>query len=68
MTTAAPTREEVLAEIAREIRYRREHWPRLIEAGRMTQKEADERNRRFETGYTWLVNHWPRTPEAPRAA
>jgi hypothetical protein len=63
-----PTREQVLSEIAREIRFRRAHYPELVALGKLKQEEADERNARLHAGYLWLVNHWPSAPTSPRAA
>ena len=54
-----PTREQVLAEIARELAKRREVYPKWIAAGRISPKMAAERIDRLQAGYDFLVEKWP---------
>jgi hypothetical protein len=57
---AAPTRDQVVAEIGRELAKRRQLFPTWIEAGRITRKQADERIDRLQAAYDYITAHWPR--------
>lgn len=61
---SGPTREEVLREIGRELAKRREVFPRWVEAGRLTQQQADDRIACMQAGYDWLRENWPSTQRA----
>lgn len=54
-----PTRAEILSEIARELRKRREVFPRWIETGKLTQKDSDERIARLQAGYDFIMKNMP---------
>lgn len=52
MTT--PTLHEQIAEIKRELYMRRSVYPKLIARRKLTQREADEQNRRLEAALQTL--------------
>lgn len=60
----APTREEVLTEIARELAMRRSVFPRWVEAGKLKQAEANKRIDRLQAGYDFIMERWPREQQA----
>jgi hypothetical protein len=57
----APTREQVLAEIARELAQRRKFYPRWVAAVKLTQTHADERIDALQAGYDYIGATWPAT-------
>jgi hypothetical protein len=57
----APTREEVLAEIARELALRRNFYPRWVAAKKLSQTAADERIDRLQAAYDYIGATWPAT-------
>lgn len=59
----APTREEVLAELARELAKRRAVYPKWVAAGYLTPKMAMERIDRLQAAYDFVGEKWPATPK-----
>lgn len=56
-----PTREEILAEVGRELAQRRNLYPRWIAEGKhgVTQKLADERIDALQAAYWFVMDNWP---------
>lgn len=57
-----PTRAEILAEIARELRIRREFYPRRIAEGKMKREVADVQISRLQAGYDFIMHNMPEEP------
>lgn len=66
LTDAAPSREEVLAELVRELAKRRQCFPRWVAEGKygLTQRKADEAIDRLQGAYDYVSEHWPATQRA----
>ncbi len=56
-----PKREEVLAEIGRELAKRRQCYPKWIAEGKygLTQKKGDDAIDRLQMAYDYIMEHWP---------
>lgn len=57
-----PTRAEILGEIARELRIRREFYPRRIAEGKMKHEVAEIQIRRLQAGYDFIMYNMPEEP------
>ena len=55
----APTRDEVVIELGRELAMRRNVFPRWVEAGKLSQRQADERIDRLQAALEFISEHWP---------
>lgn len=66
LTGRPPSREEVLAEIGRELAYRRRCYPKWIaeEKYGLTQQKGDEFIDRLQAAYDYIGEHWPATQQA----
>ena len=62
----APTREEVLEEIGRELAKRRNLYPKWIAERKynLTQENADLALDRLQAAYDYIVEHWPSTQQS----
>lgn len=58
-TGSLPTLSEVRAEIARELKMRESAFPRFIERGQLTQREADIRIARLRAALDYLPEPQP---------
>lgn len=57
-----PTRAEILGEIARELRIRREFYPRRVAEGKMKPEAAETQIRRLQAGYDFIMHKMPEDP------
>jgi hypothetical protein len=60
----APTREEILAEIARELAKRRQVYPKWVLEKKLTQATANERIDRLQGAYDYIGETWPATQKS----
>lgn len=58
-----PTRDEIVAELTRELQMRRSVFPRWVEAGKITQKQSDERTDRLQAVLDYVIENWPRSQQ-----
>ena len=60
-----PKREDVLAEIGRELSYRRRLYPKWLSEGKygITEKNMAERIDALQAAYDYISAHWPKTQQ-----
>ena len=63
VTGKAPTREEILAELARELAMRRNLYPKWVAAGKLKQPAADLQVDRMQAAHDWIRAQTPSPPE-----
>ena len=54
------TRDEIMAEVARELAMRRNLFPKWVERGKIKQDEADKRIRHLQAAYDYIMETMPK--------